>query len=101
MDKVDAFGRPTERHGRCASDDTGLAFALIIVTLNILLLAYGNLLVYQSRHVPTKYNEGKYIAFCVANNLQVAFAVLDAPLASLALHLTPTPTGKPNPSKHA
>ena len=35
------------------------------------------MLVYQARSVPTKYNEGKYISFCVANNLQTTlFAVL-------------------------
>ena len=43
---------------------------------------------HQARAVPTKYNEGKYIGFCVANNLQtslitvlLAFFIYEQPTA--------------------
>ena len=77
VDALDSFGRVIESHGHCVTGSTGLGFLFGLLGLNIVLLLYGNVLVYQARSVPTRYNEGKYISFCVANNLQTTlFAVL-------------------------
>ena len=35
----------------------GLGFLFSLICLNLVLLVYGNVLVYQARSVPTKYNE--------------------------------------------
>jgi len=86
VDQLDSYGRVIERHGTCNTQHAGLCFLFSIVGLNILLLLYGNLLVYQSRNLPTMYNEGKYIAFCVANNLQTTLFGL---LLSLFIYDTP------------
>ena len=88
IDAVDDMGRVTESHGHCVTGEVGLGFLFVLIGFNLVLLLYGNVLVYQARSVPTKYNEGKYISFCVANNLQTTmFAVLlslfvyDTPIA--------------------
>ena len=88
VDKQDEFNRTEESHGHCTTNQTGLAFLLTVVCINLLVLVYGNVLVYQARAVPTKYNEGKFIGFCVANNLQtslitvlLAFFIYEQPVA--------------------
>ena len=88
VDETDRFGRVVESHGHCVGDDTAVAFLFTVIGCNLLLLGWGFVQVMQARSVPTKYNEGKYLAICITNNLQTTFIAV---LLAFFIHDSPVP----------
>ena len=64
------YGFTTESRGECTADSGIWTYLVLIIGLHAALLAYGNVLVYRLRNVPSEFNEGKFVCFSLANNLQ-------------------------------
>ncbi|KAL1507932.1 hypothetical protein AB1Y20_007536 [Prymnesium parvum] len=73
---ITAYGEITESRGRCTADSEVWIWLSLIIVLHGVLLMFGNYLVYQLRNVPSEFNEGKYVGFSLANNLQTLVLAL-------------------------
>ncbi|KAL1524858.1 hypothetical protein AB1Y20_019738 [Prymnesium parvum] len=60
----------TESRGQCVADSKIWLYFAAIIALQGSFLIYGNWLVYAMRAVPSEFNEGKFIGFSLANNMQ-------------------------------
>lgn len=80
----DQFGRSFESYGTCYAHqhDGALAFACTLVVINLLVVLFANYQGYQSRHVPSAFNETFYLALSMAGVLE-AF-LIGIPLVFLA-----------------
>ena len=70
------YGFTTESRGECTADSGIWMWLALSIALHAALLAYGNVLVYQLRNVPSEFNEGKFVGFSLANNLQTGVLAL-------------------------
>lgn len=67
---ADQFGEPLESEGYCTSEHW-LVFAGAIAALHLVLLLVASWMCYVSRHIPTKFSEGKYVSIAMLSNLQI------------------------------
>merc|ERR1711988_1387952 len=67
---TDQYDHPTESVAKCSSDHPWAYMSLIIVILLVSLL-YACYLCYQSRNIPTEFQEGKWINMAMVSNLQI------------------------------
>ncbi|KAL1498923.1 hypothetical protein AB1Y20_013444 [Prymnesium parvum] len=72
----DPYGRTTKSYGQCTAPENVWVYLALLITMHGLLLIFANFLVYQLRHVPSEYNEGKYVGISLANNLQTSVIAL-------------------------
>ncbi|KAL1498902.1 hypothetical protein AB1Y20_013424 [Prymnesium parvum] len=72
----DPYGRPTKSYGQCTAPENVWVYLALLIAAHGLLLIFANFLVYQLRHVPSEYNEGKYVGISLANNLQTSVIAL-------------------------
>ncbi|KAL1498962.1 hypothetical protein AB1Y20_013482 [Prymnesium parvum] len=72
----DEYGRPTQSYGQCTADERVWTYIALLIAFHGMLLLVANSLVYQLRHVPSEYNEGKYVGISLANNLQTSLVAL-------------------------
>jgi len=71
------YGAITESRGECTADTTkAWPWLGLLIGIHGMLLIFGNILVYQLRTVPSEFNEGKYVGFSLANNLQTSVLAL-------------------------
>jgi len=71
-----SWGYLTESRGGCTADSGVWMWLAMLIGVHGSLLVYGNLLTYQLRNVPSEFNEGKYVGFSLANNLQTTILAL-------------------------
>lgn len=69
-DATDNFDRPIESVGNCAASGQSLAFAIIILVVNMIFLIMGTFWAYKSRNITTEYDESMYIGLCIVAILQ-------------------------------
>ncbi|CAB9504119.1 acid type B receptor subunit 2 [Seminavis robusta] len=67
---ADQFGEPLESVGYCTSEHW-VAFGGVIAALHLVLLLTASCFCYISRHIPTKFSEGKYVSIAMVSNLQI------------------------------
>jgi hypothetical protein len=71
VDKLerDMFARMFDSHGTCESDGA-VAFVIVIVVSNLMVLVLGNWWNYLARNIETEFGESRYIGICMAATLQ-------------------------------
>merc|ERR1711988_64801 len=67
---TDQYDHPTESVAKCSSDHPWAYMSLIIV-IHLVSLLYAYYLCYQSRNIPTEFQEGKWINMAMVSNLQI------------------------------
>jgi len=67
---VDADGFPREERAMCEGIG-GLPFWITLEAYAVLLLLLGLCLAYRTRNIPSRYSQGKWLALCIVNLLQV------------------------------
>lgn len=83
-DKWDDFGACMESSGGCENPDNDLyktLFIPITACVHFVFLLYAVVLCYQTKDIPTEYQEGRWISMAIFSNIQVM--MLGAPLVAL------------------
>lgn len=78
IEDYDRFGRPTQAYGVCGSTqllplsgwDLSVAFVTPLVVVNFVLICFANYQSFQTRHMPTEFNEAFYHALVMAALLE-------------------------------
>lgn len=66
----DVFGHVLSSAGYCHSPTAGTYIGLI-AALHFAVLTYASYLCYKTRHIPSRFAEGKYLSLAMASNLEV------------------------------
>ena len=100
VDSFDSFGRSTESFGRCHGDDYRLdnewdlstVLVIVLFTINFLAVVFANYQSYQTRHMPTDFNESYYLALGMKGLLEaflvgapILFVINDNPVADFVI----------------
>jgi len=67
---TDVFGYVLSSAGYCHSSTAGTYIGLI-AALHFTVLTYASFLCYKTRHLPSRFAEGKYLSLAMASNLEV------------------------------
>merc|ERR1711988_1193862 len=85
---TDRYGLPTESEGHCTSDSPW-TFMGVIVAAHVFVLLWAVYLCYQTKDIPTDFQEGKWINMALVSNLQIC--ILGVPVLAMVAD-NPTPS---------
>jgi len=101
IDEYNQYHEPTLSHGECTSDDP-VVFLVLLISVHLLLLIFGNYLCYKARNVSTSFNEGKYIGFAIVNYFQstlLSFLLIPLVVRAAAAPTRDSPAARPRPAR--
>lgn len=67
---MDKYGEALSSEGFCTCD-SWIVFAILIGALHLSLMLLATYMCYRTRHIPTRFHEGRYLSIAMVSNLQI------------------------------